>query len=205
MRLSILGATGATGLLLVAQAVARGHRVTVLVRSPEKLTRPAAEGGASLRVVAGGLTAASLADALTDAEAVVSALGATTRAPTTLLADTGDLLIAAMAQARCRRLVAITSALNYRGQLGLPGRIAGYLFRHVLADARAFEQRLSQSALDWTVLRPPRLTDGAPTGSYRIATGAPPARSIARADLARCALDVAEGASHLRAIVGVSR
>ena len=32
----VLGATGGTGRLIVSQAVARGHDVTVLVRSAEK-------------------------------------------------------------------------------------------------------------------------------------------------------------------------
>lgn len=32
----VLGATGATGRLIVSQALARGHDVTALVRSPDK-------------------------------------------------------------------------------------------------------------------------------------------------------------------------
>lgn len=32
----MLGATGGTGRLIVGQALARGHQVTALVRSPEK-------------------------------------------------------------------------------------------------------------------------------------------------------------------------
>lgn len=35
-KILVLGATGATGRLIVSQAVARGHDVTVLVRSAEK-------------------------------------------------------------------------------------------------------------------------------------------------------------------------
>lgn len=35
-KILVLGATGATGRLIVSQAVARGYEVTVLVRSAEK-------------------------------------------------------------------------------------------------------------------------------------------------------------------------
>ncbi len=38
MKLLVLGASGRTGRLVVEQALAAGHTVTALVRSPEKLT-----------------------------------------------------------------------------------------------------------------------------------------------------------------------
>lgn len=37
MKITVFGATGRTGLHLVDQALARGHAVTVFVRSPAKL------------------------------------------------------------------------------------------------------------------------------------------------------------------------
>jgi putative NADH-flavin reductase len=37
MNLTVLGATGATGTQLVEQALAAGHHVTALARSPKKL------------------------------------------------------------------------------------------------------------------------------------------------------------------------
>src|ERR1700738_1245578 len=48
MNLLILGATGLTGRLVVEQALAAGHTVTALVRSPERLAinDPSPRGGA---------------------------------------------------------------------------------------------------------------------------------------------------------------
>ena len=52
MNLLVLGATGRTGSLVVEQALAAGHTVTALVRSPEKLTTV----NSNLRVVTGQAT-----------------------------------------------------------------------------------------------------------------------------------------------------
>ncbi len=52
MNLVVLGATGGTGRLVVEQALAAGHTVTALVRSPEKLTLR----NPNLHVIAGQAT-----------------------------------------------------------------------------------------------------------------------------------------------------
>ena len=71
MNLLVLGATGRTGRLVVEHALAAGHTVIALVRSPEKLTN----GSSNLRVVRGSATDKSdLARALEGADAVISTL-----------------------------------------------------------------------------------------------------------------------------------
>ena len=58
MNFEVLGATGRTGRLVVEQAIAAGHTVTALVRSPEKLTTssvqplPTSAGAAASRMSA---------------------------------------------------------------------------------------------------------------------------------------------------------
>src|SRR5438128_12620406 len=72
MNLVILGATGRTGRLVVEQALAAGHAVTALVRSPEKLTLR----NPNLRVVMGDATDTSaLSRAVQGADALISTLG----------------------------------------------------------------------------------------------------------------------------------
>src|SRR3989442_3391558 len=72
MNLLILGATGRTGRLVVEHALAAGHTVTALVRSPEKLTIR----NSNLRVVTGRATdPEDVAHALASADAVLSTLG----------------------------------------------------------------------------------------------------------------------------------
>ena len=62
MNLVVLGATGRTGSLVVEQALAAGHTVTALVRSPQKVTA----ANPNLRVIAGEAT---------DTSAVARAIG----------------------------------------------------------------------------------------------------------------------------------
>jgi uncharacterized protein YbjT (DUF2867 family) len=60
------------------------------------------------------------------------------------------------------------------------------------ADLALMEDILRDSALDWTIIRPPRLTDKPPTGAYRVAYGQNLKRGlfIPRADVAHLMLDV---------------
>jgi putative NADH-flavin reductase len=65
--------------------------------------------------------------------------------------------------------------------------VAPVLLRNVVADHEAKEQIIRQSSLDWVIVRPPRLTNGARRANYRSgldirATSVIP--RISRADLA---------------------
>jgi putative NADH-flavin reductase len=40
--------------------------------------------------------------------------------------------------------------------------------KHMYADLERMEQMVKTSDLTWTIMRPPRLTDGARTGKYRL-------------------------------------
>jgi uncharacterized protein YbjT (DUF2867 family) len=70
-KILVLGATGGTGRLIVAQAVARGHDVTVLVRPAEKARDLK---GAKL-IVGDARDESALRQALKGRDAVVIALG----------------------------------------------------------------------------------------------------------------------------------
>ena len=74
-------------------------------------------------------------------------------------------------------------------------------------DAGAMEAMLARESLEWTVVRPPRLTDGERTGKYRVLDGHLPKRGfvISRADVADFLLSEAESPKHIRKIVGVCK
>jgi putative NADH-flavin reductase len=205
----VLGATGRTGRELLAQGLELGYVVTALVRSPDKL-RVEHE---RLRPVTGDATdGAVLDEALEGQGAVLCALGPTS--PTSLVrADlmraTTRVLVPSMKRHGVNRLV-LLSALGVgasAAQAPRPLRIAFQtLLRRVGRDKAAAEEHLRASEIDWTVVYPPSLTDGARTGSYRSGealelNGLP---KISRADVAEFMLAQLEQTTYSRKIAIVS-
>lgn len=188
MRLAILGATGGTGQELTKQALALGHSVKVLVRSPDKVTVKHDR----LEVVKTDLfneSAAMLAEKLGESEVVLSALGNRTLGITQLYSEGTKQLVAAVQHARIKRLLIISSigtdptADEPRWYLWLVRRL---LINTYVDMARAEQFVMDTDDLDWTIIRPPRLTNGKKTGSYRVALRYVPKGGIqiSRADLA---------------------
>jgi len=93
MRLLILGATGGTGRALVEQACTRGHQVTALVRSPQKLGT--ARKGLTVRR-GDPLTITELRAVLPDHDTVLTALGPPGPGRTTILRESGRSIVEAM-------------------------------------------------------------------------------------------------------------
>ncbi len=188
MRLAIIGATGETGQELTKQALASGHSVKALVRSPEKVTVKHDR----LEVVKTDLfneSAAMLAEKLRGSEAVLSAIGNRTLGITQLYSEGTKQLVAALQQARIKRVLIISSIGTDptddepRWYLWLVRRL---LINTYVDLARAEQFVMDTDDLDWTIVRPPRLTNGRKTGSYRVALRYVPKGGIqiSRADLA---------------------
>lgn len=79
------------------------------------------------------------------------------------------------------------------------------IFRDLYIDLEEMEAVLRESDLDWTSVRPPRLTDKPGVGRYRHAIDAGSVGpSVARADLARAMLDFVAAPQTYGHAVGVS-
>lgn len=181
LKIIIFGATGGLGRCMVEQAYALGHQVTAFVRS-----RAALEPYEDLKEVRGDvLDAASVSRALAGQEAVLCVLGG---AKGVRVEGTRNIL-AAMQQHGVRRLIAVSSWGVGDSRRGILANLAWLFLREALAEHQAQEAIIRQSGLDWTILRPTRLTDGPLTGKYRvgnISVGMSP--QISRADMADFAL-----------------
>jgi putative NADH-flavin reductase len=209
VNLTVFGGTGPTGRELTRLALADGHRVTAVVRNPAALPNPPA----GLTVRTGDvLDAASLASCLDGADAVLSALGSRAgRGPTTVYSTGIEHILEAMHAAGVRRLVALTAIpvapreQRSRSQRMLD-RVLHAVFGRSYDDMARMEQRLRASDVDWTVIRPPRLTSKPATGRYRTAvnTALPGGLSITRADLARAMLATLDEPATVRAAVAVA-
>jgi putative NADH-flavin reductase len=210
MKLTIFGATGATGTILTSQALAAGHLVTAVVRDPARLTLPAHP---RMRVVtADVMDPAAITPAVEGADAVISAIGPRGTGPTTVITDSVRSIIAAMDKAGTRRLVQVSGSIvadegesPYMRYLVKPVARRTFL-RHVSADMRAGEDEIRQSDLDWTILRPPALTGKPATGTYRMAIdrNLPRGFQVSRADLAACMLALLDDRATMHRHVGIA-
>lgn len=208
-RLLIVGATGGTGRQLVAQALERGFVVTALARNPSTitLTHP------SLTVVRGDvLDPASLAQAMRGQDAVLSALGHKRFffIPSRILSDGTRNILDAMHTHGVRRLVCETSL----GIGGSAGRMGLYYSLFVIPvilpfyywDKTRQERLIAGSAVEWVIVRPGALTDGAARGRYRHGPAVGSfllTERVSRADVAAFMLDQLESNEYLRSTPGV--
>jgi len=207
MKLVVLGATGGTGLEIVRQATERGHSVTALVRSPDRLKAFRDR----ITVKQGDLlNAAELEQVIHGHDAVMSAFGPRVpiaKADANLLQRFALSLTSAMRRAGIRRVVVESVAFLFKNSIIPPAYLLGrLLFPGVVADTSAMERIFEESDLDWTMVRPPQLTDKPYTGKYRVAEGQLPlfGFKISRADVADFMVKAVENRLSSRKIVGVS-
>jgi putative NADH-flavin reductase len=195
MKLVIFGATGRTGKYLLKQALEAGNEVTAVVRNPDRISTPNSD---SLNVIAVDvMDPVAIVDAVADADAVITAIGPPGRASSTVTADSARSIVTAMRHTGARRLITISgSMVDDTGDgpllryLGKP--ITRRVYRGAYEDMRNAEREIHNSALEWTIMRPPRLTEKAATGHYRtqLDRNLPRAFKISRADLATSTLAI---------------
>jgi putative NADH-flavin reductase len=220
MKLTIVAATGGIGRHILDQAVAAGHDVTAVVRNPGKLSQP-------VRAVTTDLAApdlAALESAVDGADAVLSGLGPRSKAEAGVATRGTRAIIAAMQATGARRLVVVSAAPI--GTVPSPGRPRppkhdpgdGFFMRHLLshipkilfrdhyADLAVMEDLIRDSGLDWTIIRPPGLTNKPLTGVYRTALGQNirGGWQVPRADVAHGMLRVLDQPETVKQVVGIA-
>lgn len=203
MRLAILGATGGIGRLLVDSALEQGHDLTAFVRSPQKITRKHPR----LRVIGGDLfNANQVAAAIRGSEAVLSAFGPVVIRPTHQRRDFGRTLVKALRTASVDRFLHVSSAFLFPDGGLLIKVMANTVFYNVTVDGRDSEAEMMQPDLRWTIVRPPRLTNGPLTDSARIVAGHLPKGGfiVSRADVAEFMLQEAITPQFVRQVVGIA-
>jgi putative NADH-flavin reductase len=156
------------------------------------------------------LSAADLETAIQNHDAILSAFGPRlpiSEADSHLLREFGAALTKAMPRTTVRRAVVVSSAFLFKDSLIPPTHLAGRLFfPNLLVDAAGMESVLVNSALDWTILRPPRLNDKPRTSRYRVRDGHLPrfGFAISRADVADFMIKTLENHASIHKIVGLA-
>lgn len=182
MHILLLGGTGRTGRLIAAELLLRGHEVTVAGRRDPGLD------GVRFRQT-DLMNGNDLVAASTGADAVASALASGKGNPVC------STVAKALSGRKGLRFVTIAGGgVDAPGdRKGIPDKLIGWIMRRVVPQMLADRQRelaiLQDSRLRWTMLRPPRLTDNAATGTHRISFDRPASTAISRADLARAVVD----------------
>jgi len=212
MKLTVFGATGGIGGHVVRQALDAGHKVTAVVRDPARF----GVSHTALEVVTvTGLTDPEVLRPVVDgSDAVLSGVGPRGRKDGPVASTTTRAMLSALEASGVRRFVAVSavpvgpvpegeSFLNRRLLLPFISR----LLRDLYADLAAMEEEIRRSDTDWTVVRPPKLTDKALTGKYRTVVGGnvPRGYAISRADVAHAMLAALDDPATFGRPVGVAR
>jgi putative NADH-flavin reductase len=207
MKLVILGATGGTGLELIRRSLLHGHSVTAFVRTSDRLE----EFRDKITIRQGNvLDQNAMAQVLQGHDAVLSGFGPRVpiaKSDAHLLEGFATVLTDAMKDAGLRRAIIISTAFLFKDSIIPPTYLIGkLLFPTVVTDSAALEDIFQKSDVDWTIVRPPQLTDTPFTGKYRVRLGHLPRLGfkIARTDVAEYFVQAASDNTVIRKIVGVS-
>lgn len=217
MKLTVFGASGGTGTQVVTQALADGHQVLAVVRDPSRLAVP---GHPNLDVaVADVMRPDSIRDAVAGRDAVVSTIGPSRRreerkstAASPVSTDSARSITTAMqATGSSRRLVVVSGTGAFTEGDGPLMRyvlkpIAWRFLGDAFADFQTMEDVVRASGLDWTVVRPPALTDKPPTGRYRTRRelNVRGGLRVSRADLAHLILTVSGDPDTYHAMISLA-
>jgi putative NADH-flavin reductase len=210
-RIVVFGATGKSGQSVVAQALDRGWTVRAVARDPSKVT--SAHQRLSIFRADIGDPEAIRAALVGQWDAVVSALGIFSKTPSTTLSEGTQRIVTQMRRAGIKRVVVISSlgAGDSNGQGPFMVRmIQRFILRETLVDKTRQEEILRSSDLEWTVLRPPQLTEDTRKRDDLVTwtAGAPRDRElswkVSRATLAKHALDAIEKHRWIRQSVNMS-
>lgn len=207
MNIALIGATGFVGTPVLAELLARGHKVTVLARNPAKIAAQP-----NLAVVAtDALDAAQISSAVAGHDAVISAYNPGWSEPQihNLHLQASRAIVDGVKKSGVKRLLVVGGAGSLYVAPGVqlvdtPPFPAEYK-QGALAARQALNELKTETTLDWTFVSPPiALAPGERTGNYRLGgdevmagSGDQPA-GISVADLAVAIVDEIEAPKHVQ-------
>jgi uncharacterized protein YbjT (DUF2867 family) len=200
MRVIVLGAAGQLGREVVCALVQRGHTVRAAVRRPPV---PAFDSSVEARL-ADARDKPQILAAASGFDAAVNAIGAGTLRRNDVESATTAIAVAAAQEIGVKRYIAMSA-----GMVALEWPIFKYIlrpliFRNIVAEHRRVEAIVKASTLTWTIVRPPKLTNGAPAGYVASLELQPTLFSAARADVAAFIADELDSDQYVRQAVFIA-
>jgi putative NADH-flavin reductase len=188
MNILVFGSTGGTGKQIVQQALEAGHLVTAVARDPSVLNIK----HQNVNIIQADVLQPQTFEAdVRGKDVVLSALGFKKLKDAMVYAAGVGNIAACMQQHAIKRIICISAAaVETNPKLSfvyrLFTRILQMILKNPYADLLRMEHQLKETNLDWTVVRPPKLSDTSLTGKYRYAINEwlPHCTKISRADVA---------------------
>jgi putative NADH-flavin reductase len=150
----------------------------------------------------------ALTRALPGTNVVISALGGASKGPTAVCAEGIRSAVTAMKAAGVARLIAVSAhGVLETHDKSLYSLAVWENVAERMHDKEAMEALITASGLEWTIVRPPKLSDHRGIGKYRVGTDLRIRlwSSIGRADLAAFLVDEAETPQYTHAYPRVIR
>jgi putative NADH-flavin reductase len=169
MNITIIGASAGIGLEAVKRGLDRNHSITTLSRSDIEI-----EEKKSLKVILGDATnKADLLSSIQNADAIIVTLGTSKNMnATTLFSDFAQLMVEIQKENKIDiPFIFVTGFGAGESKNYVPWLVKmflKYFLKDVYADKTKMEEIITNSDLNWTVVRPGRLLDKELTEKYRI-------------------------------------
>jgi len=207
MKICVFGANGKTGKQVVEQALQQGITVVAcdLYDSNIKNTDP------KLQFKPGdALDLAYVKRAITGCDAVISVLGVKIGNSKPIVSEGNKTIVKAMKELNIKRLItqsAFGARESWKSLPFLYKIIHKLILGPVAQDKNRMEDIVSASDLDWTIIRPIRLTNGPLTGAYKagkhVSFGMNP--YVSRADVADFILRDIADYTYIHSVVTITQ
>ncbi len=190
-KIAVIGGTGKAGKYLINQLVSQGFQVKVLVRNPDKLKpdHPFVE-----KVTGNAINYESVLSLFQGCDAVISTLGQT-KGESPVFNQSARNIIQSMNSLNISRYIVITGLTidtpfdkkSFRTRL--LSKIMKISFPAIIADKQKEYSLLSESSLDWTIVRLPLIEQTDSKGTVKQSLTDCPGKKISTTDLARFLID----------------
>jgi len=208
MNITVIGASAGIGLETVKRGLIRKHSITTLSRSEILL-----DNNKSLHVILGDAThKADLLKSIQNADALIVTLGTRkNKDATTLFTDFARLIVEIHKENKIKIPFIFVTGFGAGDSKNYVSWIVKlflkYLLKDVYADKTNMEEIITNTDMNWTVVRPGRLLDKGLTATYRIENKLFKGINIGginRADVADFLIKQAEQQTELKKYVAIS-
>ncbi|CAN5573130.1 SDR family oxidoreductase [soil metagenome] len=204
MKVAVFGASGRTGKFVCKNAVQKGYEVVAIVRDPAKVESLARVQALKVDI----FNVEEVKASLKGVDAVFNCLGSNDLAKTNLQRTTIKIILDAMRACDIKRIIVLGASGALHDPMkheGLGRRIFFWIIRNTflknpMDDSGAQQKIVEDSEMDFTIVHPPRLTDGRSTGKYRVDQEGLPkgGRELGREDLSAYMVSLIDDASSIR-------